>query len=571
MQRRKNQLFNNEKIKAMKKTLLLVVAVLFGIALNAQIPVWDGTTEKWTHGSGTPEDPYLIENAQNLAYLAEQVNLPTIHTPYVYEMFSDTCFLLTTDLDLGGANGLLWTPIGKCDCRNNYHAAKTAFSGNFDGGGHTIYNMHIGPYMDLSNMSFGLFGMACNGCIKNIIMASNCKIDIEGDYYTAHVLYAGGVLGQGGGDKMVLEDCVNRCSVRADFCKLEGACCGGLFGNIAGATIRNCHNYGDVYCRGSVTYYGLCPAGIASYAERCDIYGCTNRGNITGILCGEFSFAERDALGGIVGIARGDCNVEQCGNMGNLLYKDENGYNEAMSCGGIVGGTYELAYSTNLFIKNCYNVADISVICVLEDIKYNYAGGIFGASFGYWQDPANYSLTIENCYAAGVIAADTVGGVLAHEGWIVYELPKQASVINSYYLNTIESMNEYGMSLSEELMKSEEFVNMLNTDGVVFMMDVNNENNGYPLFANKSPLNVNENNASDGVSVYPNPANDIINISSENESCKAVEVYSVDGRLVKSQYDNLKTINISDLNTGVYIMKIRMSDGTEVAKRVMKE
>ena len=50
----------------MKKITLIIIAVLMGLALNAQISVWDGTAEPWTHGSGTEDDPYLIENAQQL-------------------------------------------------------------------------------------------------------------------------------------------------------------------------------------------------------------------------------------------------------------------------------------------------------------------------------------------------------------------------------------------------------------------------------------------------------------------------------------------------------------------------
>ena len=53
----------------MKKTFTLLLMLLGGMAF-AQVSTWDGTWELWTHGTGTASDPFLIENAQQLAYLA---------------------------------------------------------------------------------------------------------------------------------------------------------------------------------------------------------------------------------------------------------------------------------------------------------------------------------------------------------------------------------------------------------------------------------------------------------------------------------------------------------------------
>ena len=50
-------MFNNLKTTAMKKTLLSIVAVLFGIALNAQVSVWDGTAEVGQKAAGRRKTP----------------------------------------------------------------------------------------------------------------------------------------------------------------------------------------------------------------------------------------------------------------------------------------------------------------------------------------------------------------------------------------------------------------------------------------------------------------------------------------------------------------------------------
>ena len=557
----------------MKKTLLVTVAVLFGVALNAQISTWDGTAESWTKGSGTAEDPYLIESAQNLAYLAQQVNAMNTHTGNYFDVFADTWFLLTTDLDLGGNEGLLWTPIGKDNVANSI---KTDFAGHFDGGDHTIYNMSIVAPENKKNSSFGLFGNAIGGSIKNITMASNCDVDIQYPilYYQAGVS-VGSVLGFG--REVVLENCVNYGVVRADvgytYLSLS---CGGLFGSVnLNSTILNSHNYGDVYCRGAVDYGALSPAGIVSYADGCDIIGCSNSGNITCIKS-DFGLQERGlTAGGIVGVARGDCGVERCYNTGTLHVEEEYGQTDIpTSCGGIVGCSYTGPISVSLLIKNCYSVADISAINDNTDNKGNYAGGIFGGTYGYHLNGGIYTtdITIENCYFVGDVTADTIGGICAKEGALICS--KSSVVTNSYYINTIESSNDYGASTSEEFMKSKDFVDMLNAEEIVFFADDNNVNNGYPVFEMGDQDFVEDIANNKDVSVYPNPAKDFIKIElSDNSSCQSIEIYSIDGRLVETfpETSSQPTIKIVNLTSGVYIVKVKLSDGKEYAERIIKE
>ena len=76
-------------------------------------------------------------------------------------------------------------------------------------------------------------------------------------------------------------------------------------------------------------------------------------------------------------------------------------------------------------------------------------------------------------------------------------------------------------------------------------------------------------------SVYPNPVNDCIRIElSDNASCQSVSIYSIDGRLVFETQDAMvqpTTINIANLKSGVYIVKVKLSDGKEYMERIIKE
>lgn len=70
----------------MKKFCILSIITLGLVLLLPQqadaqnnVSVWDGNAEFWTQGSGTANNPFLIENARQLAFLAELVNAGTTY------------------------------------------------------------------------------------------------------------------------------------------------------------------------------------------------------------------------------------------------------------------------------------------------------------------------------------------------------------------------------------------------------------------------------------------------------------------------------------------------------------
>ncbi|HLV13929.1 MAG TPA: LamG-like jellyroll fold domain-containing protein [Xanthomarina sp.] len=71
--------------------------------------------------------------------------------------------------------------------------------------------------------------------------------------------------------------------------------------------------------------------------------------------------------------------------------------------------------------------------------------------------------------------------------------------------------------------------------------------------------------------VYPNPTNGILNLSSNLDTEVLVTVYDLNGRVLldTSCNQNSNSINISHLNSGVYILKLKTELG-EVSKRVLK-
>ena len=267
--------------------------------------MWDGTTASgFAGGTGTEGDPWLIENAEQLAYLAQQVNNGTD--------YERKHFRLVSDLDLRGNE---WTPIG---------TYRKPFWGGFDGGGHTITGMTITGNRDY----VGLFGechnfTAASSYIKSVTVK---QANISG------CNFVGAIAGEGANisDCYSIENtiCANRC---------VGGICGSLTGNISG-----CYNSSSVSgnstaggIMGSASYNGIVGNGVVQY--------CYNIGAVT--------VRQQDSsVGGITGASANRYDISNCLNCGKITGNGKN-------VGGIAGST-DSNYMN--FIGNCYYNSDLN-------------------------------------------------------------------------------------------------------------------------------------------------------------------------------------------------------------------
>jgi len=74
-------------------------------------------------------------------------------------------------------------------------------------------------------------------------------------------------------------------------------------------------------------------------------------------------------------------------------------------------------------------------------------------------------------------------------------------------------------------------------------------------------------------SIYPNPAQDVVNINAGNLSIKAIQIADMNGRIVKNiNLDSISTyqINVQDLNSGMYLMSVFTNEGVGTSK-IVKE
>ena len=79
-------------------------------------------------------------------------------------------------------------------------------------------------------------------------------------------------------------------------------------------------------------------------------------------------------------------------------------------------------------------------------------------------------------------------------------------------------------------------------------------------------------NVSDAkVKVYPNPVTDYLIISTpENIKVEGISIYSTTGQLVKSFQGKDQKLNVSNLSTGIYILKIKTNTGVQQQKIIKK-
>jgi hypothetical protein len=71
--------------------------------------------------------------------------------------------------------------------------------------------------------------------------------------------------------------------------------------------------------------------------------------------------------------------------------------------------------------------------------------------------------------------------------------------------------------------------------------------------------------------VYPNPASDKIHIHGVTSEIETTLIYSVTGNLVYSEVSNSETIDISNLNSGIYFLEIITSEGNKQVQKFIKE
>ena len=235
-------------------------------------------------GTGTAEDPWQISTAEQLYRIHDDL---TAH------------YMLIADIDLSAYEN--WTPIGAfqslSDAPEDAEVPHPdyAFTGTFNGDGHTISNLTVSSD---APMGAGLFGCAAgtengaayirNFTLKNVNVSGfylvggavglqfmNCPVSdihLVGENTLTGMQGIGGIVGTG-------FDLISNCSATADIIVQgdDGACAGLIAGGTTMSSVKNCEvTDGKIIAEGNATWgFGaLCgaPWGAAEITD-CKVSG----------------------------------------------------------------------------------------------------------------------------------------------------------------------------------------------------------------------------------------------------------------------------------------------------------
>ena len=233
-------------------------------AQEASEPAGEGTKEdvQFAGGSGTAEDPWQIATAEQLDRVRDDLKAH---------------YILTEDIDLSGYEN--WIPIGAfqslSDAPEDAEVPHPdyAFTGTFDGAGHTISNLKVSCE---APMGAGLFGCASGTesgaasighfTLKDVnvsgfylvggavglqfMSCSVTDIHLVGENHLTGMQGIGGIVGTG-------FDLISDCSVTADITVSgdDGACAGLIAGGTTMSSIKNCEvTGGNITADGNATW-----------------------------------------------------------------------------------------------------------------------------------------------------------------------------------------------------------------------------------------------------------------------------------------------------------------------------
>ncbi len=310
----------------------------------------DAVTVTSLSGGGTALNPYLIQSAEDLAFMAKMVNSGNA-------AYGSAVYRLTACIDLSIHT---WIPIGTYD---------DPFSGTFDGGGNTVSGLMIG----LAGSPFAAECAGLFGFIDATAILADSTVATAAVYGTDPALNIGGLVGYN-----------------------------------AGGLIENCYFTGNVAGYDETAYVG----GLAGCNEG-SITSCFSAGNVSGgnvacigglVGCNYGYILNSDAKCAVNGGAASYTGGFVGNNYSGVVFN-------CYAAGDVTGGsaTADLASYTGGFagysyfsILNCYATGNVTGGDAVPGHK-SLVGGFIGKNYG----------DVINCFAAGNVtggAGATLGG-----------------------------------------------------------------------------------------------------------------------------------------------------------------
>ena len=578
----------------MKKALTLFFALVFAIICKSQTP-WNGTVaESYDGGDGTPENPYQIATAEQLALLAYQTNNGND---------GDAYYVLVNDIDLNGSGGQEWIPIGtvKSDWTNPINPGigpAYPFTGVFDGNNHIVSDLYVfdddvlglfGCIMDAEVKNVRIEGLLSQGGYVGFVVGLSVNSNINGCTANGNIQAlgnkVGGIVGHFvaeniGNDTVSIVNCVNNSNIH-----------GGVFnlGGIAGYTtmedgnvaVINCENNGDIGELSNTSFAGGMIGQGNYYIRKCHNYGKISAQSCAGGMVGQggrFCFIEGcinhdsgeiigECAGGIIGTAI-FTYMSCCGNHAVITGNPSHQYSSAIMVGGIAGADGSFS--------NCYNLGEVCGYSLFYE--HAQLGGITGTCPGdyllnvYNAGPVNIPENADNTSIYGIITPAVLSDTVTvrdcywHGNYSMYPCtyyepnPSLHSLPNSCSFNQGPTATTW--VLDEPQYGTTDLLEALNAGAMgecVWVEDTEGINGGFPIPVPLGYDDIEEThiNYASLATAFPNPGHNTLNIKTDLQEAE-IKVYDIMGRMIYSQEitSDITTINSENWPSGMYIWKV---------------
>jgi len=204
-----------------------------------------------------------------------------------------------------------------------------------------------------------------------------------------------------------------------------------------------------------------------------------------------------------------------------------------------------------------------------------------GLNYGWRCYEGNSSYNLSGCPSSSTMTFPVSeyshsGGRCSITGGYVYRGSTYPNLVGSYLFGDVCSQ-EIGYLKFENGSWNSTFESF-SGNWVAFGEDINGElyvsNLSGSVFKISDALLSIDENTQNTISIYPNPANTVLNIDffgTAITNSTTINIFDIQGKLIKSilkdNIDTFTSINISDLKSGFYILKIKSEDGKKATQK----
>lgn len=211
------------------------------------------------------------------------------------------------------------------------------------------------------------------------------------------------------------------------------------------------------------------------------------------------------------------------------------------------GGNTITGNSGYLDCASNINIADNNWHHIVISLK----GRVYYWQSSYWMYENEYKIYVDNVLKNTVL--HNYNTYTPAGGWCsaIDFLPNNAVTIGNNKLGNLGTANKF----------------LEGIDDIRIYKTILTPANVTSLFNESAALSRNEFNTFSNFSVYPNPSNSMVMVTSA-ENIESIEILSLDGRKIQSVSGT--SIDISRLSNGMYLLQVKTNEGKTGIKRIIK-